>query len=89
MWLKKMFTFTFIADVRTFVAVEMIMMKHHTTVNTGAEMRNVGHTAYAMSHAAVEACTVHTVAGCRGIGLQHPVYSPSAALAVVQPAECE
>ena len=24
-----------------------------------------------------------------GIGLQRPIYSPSAALAVVQPAECE
>jgi len=38
---------------------------NHTTIKTGAELRNVGDTAYAMSHAAAEACTVHTVAGCR------------------------
>jgi len=28
-------------------------------------IRNVGDRAYVMSHAAAEACTVHTAAGCR------------------------
>jgi len=28
-------------------------------------LRNVGDAAYAMSHAAAEACTVRTAAGCR------------------------
>ena len=43
-----------------------------------------------MSHAAAEACTQRLAAGRGdGIGLQRPVYSPSSALAVVQPAECE
>jgi len=35
------------------------------TIKTIAELRNVGDAAYAMSHAAAEACTVLTVAGCR------------------------
>jgi len=46
-----------------------------------------------MNHAAAEACTQRLAAGRGGgIGLQRPVYSPSAALAVAQrpqPAECE
>ena len=51
--------------------------------------------ACAMSHAAAQDCTQRLAAGdwlqglVTGIGLQRPVYSPSAELAVVQPVECE
>jgi len=34
-------------------------------VKTVAELRNIGDAAYVMSHAAAEARTVHTAAGCR------------------------
>jgi len=43
-----------------------------------------------MSHTAAEPAHSGWLQGVvTGIGLQHPVYSSSVALAVVQPAECE
>ena len=40
---------------------------HHTTIKIATEFRNVGDAAYAMSHAAAEACTQWLAAG-RGHG---------------------
>jgi len=40
---------------------------NHTTMKIATEFRNVGDAAYAMSHAAAEACTQRLVAG-RGYG---------------------
>jgi len=33
---------------------------NHTTIKTTDELRNIGDAAYAMGHAAAEACTVHS-----------------------------
>jgi len=57
-------------------AVRIPHSRHHTTIETGAELRNVGDASYAMSHAAAEAYTVHTSDGCRAwhwrvFSLQH------------------
>jgi len=37
---------------------------HHTTIKIATEFENVGDAAYAMSHAAAEACTQRLAAGC-------------------------
>jgi len=70
--------------------VDSTVHRHHIILKIASEIRNVGNVAYAMSHAAAEAFTQRLAAG-RGHGyrLAAPSLSPSAALAVVQPAECE
>jgi len=68
----------------------MAAVHYLSTVKITTEIRNVGDTAYAMRRAAAEACTQQLAAGVvAGIGLQRPVYSRTAALALVQPDECE
>jgi len=58
------------------------------TIKTVAEVRNVGDTAYAMSHLSAEACTQgYPIAAATAGDADRP--SPSTALAVVQPAECD
>jgi len=47
---------------------------HHTTIKITTEFRNVGDAAYAMSHAAAEACTQRLAAG-RGHGYRHAALS--------------
>ena len=43
------------------------LSRNHTTIKITTELRNIGDVAYAMSHAAAEACTQRLAAG-RGHG---------------------
>jgi len=65
-----------------------LLPQNHTTSNTRAVFRNVGDAAYAMSHAAVEACSAQWLAAGRGTDEYQLMASQLAAATYITAEHC-